>query len=47
MNTWSPILKESINNEQILPLKWVFLYKTDSNGFLSKFKARICVRGDL
>jgi hypothetical protein len=47
MNTWSPILKESIKNKQILPLKWVFTYKIDSNGFLSKFKARICVRGDL
>jgi hypothetical protein len=24
-----------------------FLYKINSNGFLLKFKARICVRGDL
>ncbi|KAJ5260580.1 hypothetical protein N7478_012185 [Penicillium angulare] len=32
---------------QILPLRWVFTYKFDSNGFLTKLKARICVRGDL
>ncbi|KAJ5666536.1 uncharacterized protein N7477_008984 [Penicillium maclennaniae] len=32
---------------QILPLRWVFTYKVDENGYLSKFKARICVREDL
>ena len=30
-----------------LPLKWVFTYKFDTDGFLQKFKARICVCGDL
>jgi hypothetical protein len=30
-----------------LPLKWVFKYKFDSDGFLIGYKARICVRGDL
>lgn len=30
-----------------IPLKWVFTYKLDSDGFLLKHKARICVRGDL
>jgi len=34
-------------NVQVLPLKWVFSYKLDADGCLSKFKARICVRGDL
>ena len=29
-----------------LPLTWVFKYKFDKHGFLAKFKARICVRGD-
>lgn len=29
-----------------IPLKWVFSYKFDGNGFLQRFKARICVRGD-
>lgn len=30
-----------------LPLTWVFKYKYDKHGFLTKFRARICVRGDL
>ncbi|KAI0991318.1 hypothetical protein K3495_g16869, partial [Podosphaera aphanis] len=30
-----------------LPLKWVFTYKQDNEGRLLKYKARICVRGDL
>ena len=30
-----------------IPLKWVYSYKGDSEGFLLKYKARICVRGDL
>ena len=32
---------------QILLLLWVFTYKFDTDGYLFKFKARICVRGDL
>ena len=32
---------------KILPLRWVFTYKFDSDGYLIKCKARICVRGDL
>ncbi|KHJ30242.1 hypothetical protein EV44_g3325 [Erysiphe necator] len=30
-----------------IPLKWVYTYKIDESGYLIKFKARICVRGDL
>ena len=30
-----------------LLLLWVWTYKFDINGFLTKYKARICVRGDL
>jgi hypothetical protein len=33
--------------KQVIPVKWVFHYKCDSNGYLIKQKARICVRGDL
>ena len=32
---------------EVLPLMWVFTYKFDQNGYLSKTKARIVVRGDL
>lgn len=31
----------------VLPLTWVFKYKFNKHGYLQKFKARICVRGDL
>lgn len=30
-----------------VPTTWRFTYKTDTNGYLTKFKARLCVRGDL
>lgn len=33
-------------SKQILPLRWVFTYKFDQDGYLLKLKARICVRGD-
>lgn len=32
---------------EVLPLMWVFNYKCDEDGYLYKFKARLCVRGDL
>ena len=32
---------------EVLPLMWVFAYKTDGDGYLSRFKARLVVRGDL
>lgn len=30
-----------------IPLTWVFKYKFDEQGFLLKFKARLCARGDM
>lgn len=35
------------SHKQVLPLKWVFTYKVDDAGYLVRYKARICVRGDL
>ncbi|KAJ5109801.1 hypothetical protein N7532_002446 [Penicillium argentinense] len=32
---------------QVIPMRWVFAYKSDDKGFISKFKARLCVRGDM
>jgi hypothetical protein len=32
---------------KVIPLIWVFTYKLDTDGYLIKFKARICVREDL
>ncbi len=34
-------------NQQIISLKWVFTYKTDSNDYLMKYKARIVIKNDL
>jgi hypothetical protein len=44
-NTWRQVPK--ISATRTLPLMWVFTYKFDTNGYLIKYKARICVRGDL
>ena len=35
------------NEQKTVPLTWVFKYKFDTDGYLVKFKARLCVRGDL
>jgi hypothetical protein len=32
---------------QVIPMLWTFLYKLDSDGYLIKYKARLCVRGDM
>jgi hypothetical protein len=32
---------------EVLLLMWVFTYKTDGDGYLSRFRARLVVRGDL
>ncbi|MFL5692379.1 MAG: reverse transcriptase domain-containing protein [Ktedonobacteraceae bacterium] len=41
------IAKRNEAKSKPLPLTWVFKYKYNKHGFLIKFKARICVRGDL
>ncbi|EKG09277.1 Integrase catalytic core [Macrophomina phaseolina MS6] len=49
IQTWKQVLatQEHAAKKQILPLTWVFKYKFDEEGYLIKFKARLCVRGDL
>lgn len=44
--TWE-VVDHSTTASRPLPLKWVFTYKYDKNGRLDRYKARICVRGDL
>lgn len=34
-------------DSEVLPLMWVFTYKTDEDGYITRFKARLVVRGDL
>jgi hypothetical protein len=46
-DTFKPVRRDSVASNQILPLKWVFTYKFDQDGYIQKFKARIVVRGDL
>jgi hypothetical protein len=41
------IIKRNEAKSRPLPLTWVFRYKYNKHGFVTKFKARICVRGDL
>jgi len=40
-------LTPQIASQTVLPLLWVFTYKFDTDGYLVKYKARICVRGNL
>jgi len=44
--TWR-LIERSAAQAAPLPLKWVFDYKFDQDGYLRRCKARICVRGDL
>ena len=45
MGTFQVVSKQ--NGSYIIPLTWVFDYKFDYNGYLTRYKARICIRGDL
>ena len=47
-STWMGVLRTLVpEGVQIIPLTWVFKIKQLPNGDVDKFKARICVRGDL
>ncbi len=39
--------KSVVNHQKIISLKWVFIYKNDSNDYLIKYKARIVMKEDL
>jgi hypothetical protein len=44
-DTWEIMNKSE--NQKIISLKWVFIYKNDSDDYLTKYKARIVMRDDL
>jgi hypothetical protein len=43
--TWKIV--DKWNDYKLISLKWIFIYKSDSNDFLFKYKARIVIRDDL
>ncbi len=43
--TWKIVDKR--DDYKLISLKWIFMYKSDSNDFLFKYKARIVIRDDL
>ena len=45
-STWKEDLKKHATNG-VIPCKWVFKIKRDSEGSVTKVKARITLRGDL
>ncbi|OHW95249.1 reverse transcriptase domain protein [Colletotrichum incanum] len=46
MGAWKVVDRSDVGVNPIL-LKWVWTYKGDQDGFLDRYKARICVRGDM
>jgi hypothetical protein len=44
---WQIIDRSKNENQQIISLKWVFIYKIDSNDYLIKYKIRIMIKNDL
>ena len=44
---WIECLKSEANGEPIIPSTWVFRRKRNPAGDITKYKARICLRGDL
>jgi hypothetical protein len=45
-DTWE-IMNKSIVNQKIMSLKWIVIYKNDSNNYFIKYKARIIMKDDL
>jgi hypothetical protein len=45
-NSWTTVDLSEVKGHQILGCQWVFVYKTDKHGRITKCKARLVVRGD-
>lgn len=48
-NTWTEVSYSHASKagKTPIPTTWVFKYKFDDQGYLTKYKARLCARGDL
>jgi len=46
-HTWDEVARPTQPKHNILPTTWKFTYKPDADGYITKFKARLCARGDL
>ncbi|KAM4058343.1 reverse transcriptase (RNA-dependent DNA polymerase) [Hirsutella rhossiliensis] len=44
--TWVKFLKKDAADQFLIPMRWVFAYKLDPQGYVIRFKARLVVRGD-
>ncbi|RDL36452.1 uncharacterized protein BP5553_05804 [Venustampulla echinocandica] len=47
MEAFEFVPKQNYQVQEPLPLTWVFKYKLNTDRFLTKYKARLCARGDL
>ena len=46
-HTWELVQLPKAKNVVVIPLKWTFSYKFDDEGYVIKYKGRLCVRGDI
>jgi hypothetical protein len=44
---WTEVIQEQLNGAILLLVRWVFTYKYNDNDYVTGFKARLVVRGDL
>jgi hypothetical protein len=44
---WTEVTQEQLNSIILLLVRWVFTYKYDNNDYVTGFKAKLVVRGDL